>query len=98
MTVRDLQSITESRTAFGYWWRYKHSRHELLETLDWAINIASIIACAEACKSGKTFVVASTRQPSPAVFVFACDHPDASKLSSSIVFELTPNGNCITRH
>jgi hypothetical protein len=57
--------------------------------------IAAEVAANEARKAGETFVVASTRQPSPAVFVFACDHPDASNIGMSVMYELTPAGNCI---
>ena len=66
------------------------------------IRVAGEVAANEARKSGKTYVVASTPKPSPAVFVFACDHPDVRNVGMSIMYELTPSGECIrkipTRH
>jgi hypothetical protein len=62
--------ITEKRTAQGFWWRYTHSKDEPNETIEMAIRIAGEVAADEARKSGKTYVVALTPQPSPAVYVF----------------------------
>ncbi len=45
----------------------------------------------------KIFVVASSPEPSPAVYVFAHDHPDASNAGINIMFEFTPEGERI-RH
>jgi hypothetical protein len=94
--------ITEKNTAYGYWWRYRHPNDEPDDTLDTAIIIATEVAANEARKSGKTYVVASTPQPSPAVYVFASDHPDAGNHDISIMYELTPTGERIphtaTRH
>jgi hypothetical protein len=62
-----------------------------------AIRIAATVAADEARKNRKTYCVASTPQPSPAVYVFSCDHPDASNVAINIMYELTPQGRCI-RH
>ena len=97
MTVHELDCITESRTAHGYWWRYTHSNNEPDETLDMAIRVAAEVAADEARKTGRTYVVASMPRPSPAVYVFACDHPDAANVGISIMYELTPDGHCICR-
>jgi hypothetical protein len=86
--------ITERRNAHGYYWRYSHSPGEPDETLTMAIRVADEVAADEARKSGKTYVVASTPQPSLAVFVFARTHP---ALAMSVMFEFTPEGECI-RH
>jgi hypothetical protein len=75
--------ITERQTAHGYWWRYTHSSGEPEDTLTTAI----MIAADEARRRGKTYVVASTPEPSTAVYVFASDHPDASKAGISIMYQ-----------
>jgi hypothetical protein len=41
--------------------------------------------------------VASTPQPSLAVYVFACDHPDARNPAINIMVEQTPAGERIRR-
>jgi hypothetical protein len=89
--------ITERRDAHGYYWRYTHSPGEPAETLDMAIMVAGEVAATEARKNGRTYVVASTRQPSPAVFVLACDHPELAAIAMSVMCEFTPAGECI-RH
>jgi hypothetical protein len=89
--------ITEKTTAHGYWWRYRHSQGEPQDTLTAAIMIASDVAATEARKTGKTYVVASTPQPSPAVYVLACDHPDAGNIGINIMYEFSPTGDCIRR-
>ncbi|HKM69290.1 MAG TPA: hypothetical protein VJX94_04295 [Stellaceae bacterium] len=92
-----LDCITERTDEHGYWWRYQHSNDEPRDTLTAAITIAGEVAANEARKSGKTYVVASTPMPAPAVYVFACDHPDASKSGISIMYQLTPGGQSIRR-
>jgi hypothetical protein len=87
--------ITRKTTAQGFWWRYRHSEYDPSDTLHSAIMIAAKVAADEAHKSGKSYVVASTRKPSPAVYVFASDHPDASNAGISIMYQLTPAGECI---
>jgi hypothetical protein len=102
MTHGRHDCITERETPHGYWWRYQHSNDEPHETLIMAIRITGEVAANEARKRGKTYLVASAPQPSTAVYVFAYDHPDASKAGISIMFHLTPDGACIphkaTRH
>jgi hypothetical protein len=87
--------ITERRDVHGYYWRYSHSPGEPEETLDMAIRIATMVAGTEANRSGKTHVVASTPPPSPAVFVLARNHPDLAAIALSVMFEFTPEGECI---
>jgi hypothetical protein len=90
-------AITQNTTAHGYYWRYDHPPDEPSETLDWAISIAGIVAGDEARKTGKSHYVASTPQPCPAVYVLPCDHPELSTVAMSVMFELTPEGECIRR-
>jgi hypothetical protein len=96
MTYPD-NCITEHRTAQGYWWRYQHPRDQPNAEIDAAICVAFQLADAEARKSGKTYLVASTPQPCPTVYVFACDHPDAHNADINIMFEQTPTGERIRR-
>jgi hypothetical protein len=58
-----------------------------------AIRVAGEVAADEARKSGKTYVVASTPQPSPAVFVLARNHPELAAIAMSVMYELTPEGD-----
>ena len=81
--------ITERETPHGYWWRYTHSRNEPRDTLTAAIIVAGEIAAEEARKRGKTYLLASTPLPTAAVYVFACDHPDAKDASIEVMFEFT---------
>jgi hypothetical protein len=46
----------------------------------------------KARKGGKTFVVTSTLLPAPAVYIFAHDHPNASKPGMNVMFEFSPTG------
>jgi hypothetical protein len=41
--------------------------------------------------------VSSSPDPSPTIYVFACDHPDARKASITIMVEQTPAGERIRR-
>jgi hypothetical protein len=97
MTRAKTQCITERRDAHGYYWRYTHSPGEPEETLDMAITIATMVAGTETKRSGKTYVVASTPQPSPAVYVLPRAHPELATVAMSVMFEFTPEGDCI-RH
>ena len=94
--------ITEREDTQGYWWRYRHPPGEPAEIFEMAIRIAGEVAATEARRRGKTYIVASTLQPAPAVYVFACDHPDVAKVGIHVMFEFTPAGDCIrhkpTRH
>ena len=69
--------VTERTDAHGYWWRYEHSHDEPHDTLLTAIVIAGDVAATEARKSGKTYLVARAASGVDAIYVFACDHPDA---------------------
>lgn len=95
--ISEIDVITEHVTPYGYCWRYTHPKHEPQDTLTAIIMIAVDIAAEEARKSGKTYIVASTPRPSPAVYVFACDHPDRSNVAINVMYELTPDGRRI-RH
>jgi hypothetical protein len=90
-----LPCITEGQTEHGYWWRYAPSQDEPGENLVTALRMAADVASKEARNSGKTYVVASALQPSPAVHVFACDHPDAGKADINIMFQFSPDGRRI---
>jgi hypothetical protein len=89
MVSAKTRCITERRDADGYYWRYTRSPGEP------AIRIATMIAGKEANRSGKTYVVASTPQPSPAVFLLARNHPALAAIAMSVMYELTPEGECI---
>jgi hypothetical protein len=89
--------ITERETPFGYWWRYAHSQDEPEDTLKAATMIAVNVAREEARRRGKTYCVASTPLPTAAVYVFACDHPDARDAAINVMLEFTPEGQRIRR-
>jgi hypothetical protein len=57
--------------------------------------MAADVASKEARTSGKTYVVASALQPSPAVSVFACDHPYAGNAGINIMYQFLPDGRRI---
>lgn len=98
MVSAKTRCITERRDAYGYYWRYTLSPGEPEETLDMAIRIATMVAGKEAKRSRKTYVVASTPQPSPAVFVLARNHPELAAITMSVRYELTPEGEYIHHH
>jgi hypothetical protein len=89
--------ITEGDTPYGYWWRYQHSDDEPLATLEAAIMVAGDVAAQEARNSGKIYVLARAACGADAIYVFACDHPDASSAGVNIMFEFTPAGERIRR-
>jgi hypothetical protein len=89
--------ITERETPHGYWWRYAHSADEPDDTLTAAIMIAGEVAATEARRRGKTYVVARAATGSDAIYVFACDHPDARNAAINVMVEFTPAGERI-RH
>jgi hypothetical protein len=98
MVSTKTRCITERRDAQGYYLALPAvARRAPGETLDMAIRIATMVAGTEANRSGKTYVVASTPQPSPAVFVLARNHPELAAIAMSVMYELTPEGDCI-RH
>jgi hypothetical protein len=88
--------IAEGDTPLGYWWRYRHPKDEPGTEIETAICVAFKIADAEAPKTGKTYLVASTQKP-PALYVFACDHPDVRNAAITIMVEQTPAGERIRR-
>jgi hypothetical protein len=89
--------ITEHTDEHGYWWRYQHSDDEARDTLLAAIMIAGDVAAEEARRSGKTYVVARAAHGVDAIYVFACDHPDARNAAINVMFEFTPAGERIRR-
>jgi hypothetical protein len=88
--------ITERETPHGYWWRYTHSAGEPEETFFAATGIAASVAADQAKKRGKTYYV-SLSEPSLAVYVFACDHPDTRNPAIHTALEITPTGERIRR-
>jgi hypothetical protein len=84
--------ITARETPHGYWWRYQHSEGEPQDTLEAAIMVAGEVAACEARKRGKTYYVARAASGADAVYVFACDHPDARDASINVMFEFSPTG------
>ena len=89
--------MKERETADGYWWCYQHAADKPDEAMIVAMRKAGEVAAEQARKRGKTYLVASTRQPSPAVYVFACDHPDAAKAGVTVLLGFPPAGERI-RH
>lgn len=89
--------ITERETPHGYWWRYQHSEGEPEVTLTTAIMVAGDVAATEARERGKTYCVARAAAKPDAIYVFACDHPDARDASINVMFEFTPAGERIPR-
>jgi hypothetical protein len=77
--------ISEDDTPHGYWWMTSRVPKSRL-----AICVGFQLADAEARRTGRTYFVASTALPSPAVYVFACDHPDARNAAITIMVEQTP--------
>lgn len=57
-----------------------------------AIMIAANVARAEPAQYRKNLLVASTPQPMAAIYVFACDHPNAGDAAINMMFEFTPAG------
>src|ERR1700749_4977978 len=95
-------SVTERHTAFGYWWRYSYAGDGPDPNLVGAIRIAAFVAEQEARKNGKTYLVATSSERWPDVYVFPHYHPDARRLDLTTMYEFTPLGACIrqgsTRH
>ncbi len=71
--------ITDRRDTHDYYWHYTHSPGEPGETLEMAIRIAGEVAADQARKSGETYVVASTPQPSPTVLCSPTIIPSLSR-------------------
>jgi hypothetical protein len=94
---RDAGPITARETPHGYWWCYSHSHDEPADTLTAAIMIAGKVAATEARRRGKTYLVARAASGADAVYVFACDHPDACNAAINVMFEFTPAGERIRR-
>jgi hypothetical protein len=94
---RDAGPITERETPHGYWWRYSHSVGEPADTLTAAIMIAGEVAATEARRRGKTYLMARAASGADAVYIFACDHPDARNAAINVMFEFTPVGERIPR-
>jgi len=89
--------ITERETPHGYWWRYQHADGEPHDTLTAAIMLAGEVAATEARARGKTYYVARAACWNDAIYVFACDHPDARNAGINVMFELTPAGERLCR-
>jgi hypothetical protein len=85
--------IAERHTAFGYCWRYTCSAGGPDPNLVGAIRIAAFVAEQEARKAGKTYLVATSSQRWPDVYVFPHDHPDAQRLDLTPMYEFTPSGD-----
>jgi hypothetical protein len=93
----DANCITARETPHGYWWRYRHSAGEPQVTLTAAIMLAGQVAAEEARKRGKTYYVARAASGAEAIYVFACDHPDARNASINVISEFLPSGARILR-
>jgi hypothetical protein len=71
---------------------YEHSDDEPHETLFAATAMFMSVAAEEAVKGGKTYVVASTTDPSYTIFVLPFGHPLIEKRALSIMNQLMPDG------
>jgi hypothetical protein len=89
--------ITEEDTPSGYRWRYQPASHHPNAAIEAMIHVAKAVAEAEARNSGKTYLVGSTPQPDPALYVFAHGHPDTCTAAIDVMFEFTPAGERIRR-
>ena len=94
--VAPANCITERQTPFGYWWRYTHSKGEPEYTWFAASGIAATVAAEHARKHDKTYFVSVGLEPR-AVYIFACDHPDAQNPMIHTALEITPIGERIRR-
>jgi len=92
-----VDCITESGTPYGYWWRYQHSPGEPEVTLTAVIMIAGEVAITEARQRAKTHCVARATAGPDAIYVFACDHPDAHNAAINVMYKCTPAGEAIYR-
>jgi hypothetical protein len=61
-----------------------------------ATGIAAPVAADQASKRGKTYFVSVGVEPR-AVYIFACDHPDARNPAIHAALEITPTGERIRR-
>jgi hypothetical protein len=94
-TADEPDCIIERRDANGYYWRFQDSPGEPLATSVAAVRVAATVAQDEARKSGKTYLVAMTTEP--AVYALPFDHPEFSPVAMTVLYELTPEGECIRR-
>jgi hypothetical protein len=62
-----------------------------------AIKIAAFVAEQEALKDGKTYLVATSSERCPDVYVLPHDHPDARRLDLTPMYTFTPSGECVRR-
>lgn len=79
----------------GYFWRYVHTPDEPDDTLTTATMLAGEVAADQACKDGKTYVVASTPVPLVAVYFLPCLHPMLSRAAMKVMYQTTPEGKCV---
>jgi hypothetical protein len=68
-----------------------------LENFVIALRLAADVASEQARNSGKPYVVASASQSSPAVYLFASNHPDAGKADMIIMVKALPDARRIPR-
>jgi hypothetical protein len=92
-----VAGITERHTPFGYWWRYTYAGGGPDTNLVGAIKIATFVAEQEARKDGKTYLVATSSERWPNVYVFPYEHPDARRLDLTPMYTFTPSGECVRR-
>jgi hypothetical protein len=95
--VGPLAYTSDRRDEHGMWWRWAPPEDEPGEMLIVAGRIARPIAAEQARKSCKTYLMTMGLQPSAALYVFACDHPDAAIADIDILLEFLPDGRRIER-
>ena len=95
MTLSADSCIEERRDEHGYVWTYRHSDDEPDDTLEAAIMIAAEVAADQAVKEGRTHVVALMNAPTVAVYMLPLGHPLIVDSALSVMFQLTPEGQCI---
>jgi hypothetical protein len=93
----DFDCITERETPHGYWWRYQHSDDEPRDTLLASIQGGRRRRRHRSPQARQNACVARATSGADAIYVFACDHPDASNAAINVMFEFTPEGQRVRR-
>src|SRR5262249_6257215 len=92
MVTTASEPIVSYYDDYGFVFSYEHSDDEPEETLLAATVIAMNVAAEQAVKEGRTYVVASTPEPSYTVFVLPFGHPLIVKRALSVMNQTMPDG------
>jgi hypothetical protein len=94
MTGSATKPISDYRDLYGYVCVYEHTPDEPFETLYAVSKIFCEVAGMEAKKDAKTYVVALGTTPT-VIYALPFGHPMISKKALSIMYQVTPDGQCI---